>query len=169
MEKHLSTYHLIRKAIYNIKNSTNWQDHPILEELQNHSHTNIPPPPTEEHNKEEWIINLATIAKTANIEARKITTKYIQENIKKAISKYRQLYEKSPKKLNKKVFKNHEIPPLNCIKDRNNNILTNPEDIANKSTFNNQSVTDQQFQHATTKMNTQRTAHAKSDGTHGMT
>ena len=35
-----------------------------------------------------------------------------------------------PKKVNRKVFKNFEIPPLDYIKDRNNNILTNPEDIA---------------------------------------
>ena len=57
-------------------------------------------------------------------------TKYTKECIKKSISKYKQLYEKKPKKFNRKVFKNFETPPLDCIKNRNNNILTNLEDIA---------------------------------------
>ena len=89
-------------------------------------------PPNDDLQKNEWIKELATLAKTANIQARKITTKYTKECIKKAISKYRKLYEISPKKINKKVFKNLETPPFDYIMDRNNNILTNPEDIANE-------------------------------------
>ena len=131
-KKHLSTYHLIRKTIYITKNIQNWQTHPIIEELKTHTNVTIPPLPTQEHNQQEWIQSLVEIAKTAKIQARKITTKYTQSCIKKAISKYRQLYDKSPKKINKKVFKNQETPPLDCILDRNNNILTNPEDIANE-------------------------------------
>jgi len=79
---------------------------------------------------QEWIKRLAELAKTANVQARKITTQYTQNCIKKAISKYRQLYEKSPKRINKKVFKNLQTPPLDCIMDRQNTLLTNPEDIA---------------------------------------
>ena len=130
--QYLSTYHLIRKAIYLIKNSSQWSTHPIIEELKNHTQVNIPPPPNEQPNQQEWIRTLAQIAKTANIHVRKITTKYTQEFVKKEISKYRILYEKSPKKINKRVFKNLETPPLYCITDEHNNILTNPIDIANE-------------------------------------
>ena len=45
-KKYLSTYHLIRKAIYLIKDSPNWPTHPIIEELKNHTQVNIPPPQT---------------------------------------------------------------------------------------------------------------------------
>ena len=82
--------------------------------------------------QQEWLINIATIAKTANSHARAITTKYTRDCIKKAISKYRQLYEKNPKKIHKKIVNNHETPPLDCITDTNNNILTNPTDMANE-------------------------------------
>lgn len=41
---------------------------------------------------------MATIAKIVNKQARNITTKYTKECILKAISKYRQFYEKNPKK-----------------------------------------------------------------------
>ena len=40
--------------------------------------------------------------------------------------------KKNPKKINKKVIKNQETPPLDCITDDHNAILTNPEDIANE-------------------------------------
>ena len=40
------------------------------------------------------------------------------------------MYDKSPKKINRKVFKNTEPSPLDSIIDRQNNILTNPADIA---------------------------------------
>jgi hypothetical protein len=46
----------------------------------------------------EWINTIATIAKNANKEAMKITTKYTKDCILKAVSKYRQMYEKNPKK-----------------------------------------------------------------------
>jgi hypothetical protein len=72
------------------------------------------------------------IAKIANTQARNITTKYTQDCVKKTITKYRQLYEKSPKKINKRIFKNQETPPLDCIADEHNNILTSPVDIANE-------------------------------------
>ena len=40
--------------------------------------------------------------------------------------------EQNPKKINCKVFKNTETSPLDSIIDRQNNILTNPEDIASE-------------------------------------
>ena len=97
-KKHIKTYHLIRKAIYITNNTINWHNHPIMYELNSHTHINIPPPPNDNLLKNDWIKELATLAKTANTQARKITTKYTKECIKKAISKYRQLYETSPKK-----------------------------------------------------------------------
>ena len=103
-----------------------------MNELNNHTHIRIPPPPNDDLQKNEWIKELATLAKTANIQARKITTKYTKECIKKAISKYRQLYKTSPKRINRKVFKNLETPPFDYLTDQNNNILTSPEDIANE-------------------------------------
>ena len=42
------------------------------------------------------------------------------------------MYEKNPKKINRKVFKNSATSPLDSIIDRQNNILTSPEDIAQK-------------------------------------
>ena len=45
-KKHLSTYHLIRKTIYITKNNPNWRVHPIItQEITNHTHATIPPPP----------------------------------------------------------------------------------------------------------------------------
>ena len=46
-KKHIKTYHLIRKAIYITNNTINWHNHPIMYELNNHTHINIPPPPNE--------------------------------------------------------------------------------------------------------------------------
>ena len=103
-----------------------------MDEINNHNHNTIPPPPDQEINQQDMIKTLASLAKPANTQVRKITTKHTLDSIKKAISKYRQLYETSPKKINKKIFKNQETPPVDCIMDRNNNIPTNPENIANE-------------------------------------
>ena len=140
-KKHLDTYHLIRKTIYITKNNPHWQTHPILNEIRNHQHVQIPHPPTTTTPPNEWIDIIAAIAKTANKEARKITTKYTKDCILKAVSKYRQMYEKNPKKINRKVFKHSETSPLDSITDRQNNILTNPEDIA-KEIYIQQSISN---------------------------
>ena len=97
------------KTIYTIKNSPNWSTRPIIDKLKNHTQVTIPPPPNQESTHQEWIKTIAGLAKTANIQARKITTKYNHNCVKKAISKYRQLYEKSPKKVKKssKTKKHH--------------------------------------------------------------
>ena len=68
-KKHLSTYHSIRKTIYLAKNNLQWQTHPIIETLTNHKHVNIPPLPTQEPLQQEWLINIAKIAKTTNSQA----------------------------------------------------------------------------------------------------
>ena len=81
---HIKTYHLIRKAIYITNNTINWRNHPIMYELNNHTHINIPPPPpNDDLQKNDWIKELATLAKIENTQARKITIKYTKECIKK--------------------------------------------------------------------------------------
>jgi hypothetical protein len=137
----LHTYHLIRKTIYIVQHDPFWQTHPILNHIRNYPHANIPHPPITTTHPTEWIDAIATIAKNANKEARKIITKYTKACILKVVSKYRQLYEKSPKKINCKVFKNNETTPLDSILDRQNNILTNPEDIA-LEIFTQQSISN---------------------------
>jgi hypothetical protein len=129
-KRHLNTYHLIRKVIYRAQHDPHWQTHPILNDIRNHQHINIPHPPPTTTPPDEWITAIAAIAKTANKKAMKITTKCTKDCILKAVSKYKQLYEKNPKKINRKVFKNTETSPLDSIIDRQNSILTNPEDIA---------------------------------------
>ena len=132
-KQNLSTYHLIRKTICIIKNNLTWRTHPIITQgIINHPHATIPPPPASHLEHDEWIGTLATIAKDAKNKARKITTDYTKKQIKKAISKYQQLYDKSPKKINRKVFKSTDTPPLDCLTDRANNILTNPQEIAHE-------------------------------------
>jgi protein-tyrosine-phosphatase len=106
--------------------------HPILIDIRNHQHINIPHPPTTTTSHVEWIDTIVTIAKMANKEAKKITTKYTRDCILKAVSIYRQMYEKNSKKINRNVFKNTKTSPLDSIIDRQNNILTNPEDIASE-------------------------------------
>ena len=119
-KQHITTYHLIRKTIYITKNLTNWRIHPIMDTLRQYSQIHIPLPPEDDSLINTWIKEIAMIAKTSNLQARKITTKFTKKCIKKAISKYRKLYESNPKRINRKVFKNLETPPLDCITDRNN-------------------------------------------------
>ena len=128
--KHHATYHLIIKTIYIAKNNPQWKTHSILNKICSHQYVQIPHPPVTDSIPNEWIDFIATIAKIANKEARKITTKYTIDCIRQVVSKYRQLYEKSPKKVNRKVFKNSETSPLDFIIDRQNNILTSLQDIA---------------------------------------
>ena len=108
----------LKKTIYIIKNNPHWQTHPILNVIRNHQYVQIPHPPTTTTPPNEWIGTIAAIAKTANKEARKTTTKYTKNCILKVVSKYRQMYEKSPKKINRKVFKHSETSPLDSITDR---------------------------------------------------
>ena len=129
---HLSTrsMHSIRKTIYIAQHDPLWQAHPILNDIRNHQHTNIPHPPITTTFIVEWIDAIADIAKTANKKTKKITTKYTKDYILKVVSKYRQMYDKNPQKINRKVFKNIGISPMDFNIDRQNYILTNPEDIA---------------------------------------
>ena len=127
-----NTYHLIRKTIYLAKNNPQWQTHPIIETLKNHNHTIIPPLPNQEPLRQEWLINIATIAKTTNSHDRAITTKYTRDCIKKNDIQIHATIRKKSKENIQKIFNNHDTPPLDCITDTNNNILTNPTDIANE-------------------------------------
>jgi hypothetical protein len=130
---HLSTYHLIRKLIYIINNNHNWRTHPIVtHEIRNHSYTPIPPPPHLSQSPAPWLVELARIAKDAKNKARKITSDYTTQQVKKAISKYQQLYDKSPKTIHRKVFHNTDTPPLDCLIDSFANILTSPQEIAHE-------------------------------------
>ena len=91
-------------------------------------HTNSTSSPPKASPK-EWTHNIALIAKDSYKQAKIIATKYTRENIKKVISKYRQIYKTSPKKINKRVFKsNDESPALGCITYQIN-ILISPKDI----------------------------------------
>jgi hypothetical protein len=78
----------------------------------------------------EWIKTLGTIGKTAKKKARDIITKQTATNCKKAISKYRNTLNLQPKRIHKVNFKNTDNTTLDSLKDRQGNILTNPEDIA---------------------------------------
>jgi hypothetical protein len=100
-----------------------------MDELNHHNYITIPQPPHPDNNPQKWIETLAELAKTANKQARKITTKYIQECIKKPSQNINNYTKKNPQKINNRVFKNQDTPPLDCIRDRNNNILTSPEYI----------------------------------------
>ena len=44
-QRHLNTYHLIRKTIYIVQSDPHWQAHSILNDIRNHQYTNIPHPP----------------------------------------------------------------------------------------------------------------------------
>jgi hypothetical protein len=126
----LSTYHIIRKTIKFTTEDTNWRTHPILTNLQNHQHAKIPNPPNDPLLTNEWIKTLGTIGKTAKKTARDIITKQTTINCKKAISKYRNILNLQPKRIHKVIFKNMENTILDSIKDKQGNILINPEDIA---------------------------------------
>ena len=81
-KKHIKTYHLIRKAIYITNNTINWRNHPIMYELNSHTHINIPPPPNENLLKIDWIKELATLAKIANIQEK--SSPNTQKNVLKS-------------------------------------------------------------------------------------
>jgi hypothetical protein len=98
--------------------------------LQNHQHMKIPNPPHDLQLVNGWLTELGTIGKTAKKKTRDIITKQTSINCKKEISKYRNTLNLQPKRIHKVIFKNTENTTLDSIKDKQNNILTNPEDIA---------------------------------------
>jgi hypothetical protein len=130
MEKRTITYHITRKTIKLTIQNPNWRTHPLITNLQNHPHTTIPNPPNDPTLINKWIKILGTIGKKAKKNARDIIAKQTATNCKKAISKYRNTLNLQPKRIHKVIFKNTENTTLDSIKDRQGNILTNPEDIA---------------------------------------
>jgi hypothetical protein len=129
-KKELSTYHIIRKTIKLTTLDTNWHVHPLITNIQNHPHAKIPNPPNDPMLTNEWIKILGSIGKKANKHARDIITKQILTNCKKGISKYRNTLNLQPKRIHKVIFKNTDSTTLDSVKDKQGNILTNPEDIA---------------------------------------
>jgi hypothetical protein len=129
-KKELSTYHIIRKAIKIIILNNNWRTHSIITNFQNHQYTKIPNPPNDPLLVNGWLTELGTIGKTTKKKTRDIITKQTSINCKKTISKYRNTLNLQPKRIHKVIFKNTENTTLDSIKDRQNNILINPEDIA---------------------------------------
>lgn len=78
-KKHLSTYHLIRKAIYILQHILNSTTHPIILQLQNQPHIQIPLPPTDVQVHQGSIKQISKFTKNANKHARAITTKYTRK------------------------------------------------------------------------------------------
>jgi hypothetical protein len=120
----------MRKAIKITTQDTNWQTHPLITRLQNHPHATIPDPPNDPTLINDWIKILGIIGKTAKKNARNIITKQTTSNCKKAIAKYKNTLNLQPKRIHKVIFKNTDNTTLDSIKDRQGNILTNLEDIA---------------------------------------
>ena len=54
-KKELSTYHIIRKTIKLTTLDTNWRVHPLITNIQNHLHANIPNPPNDPMLNNKWI------------------------------------------------------------------------------------------------------------------
>jgi hypothetical protein len=129
-KKELSTYHISRKTIKITIQDTNWRTHPLISNIQNHPHTNIPSPPNDPTLITEWIKTLGILGKKAKKFAQDIITKQTSINYKKAISKYRNTLNLQPKRIHKVIFKNTDNITLDSIKNRQGNILTNLEDIA---------------------------------------
>jgi hypothetical protein len=128
-KKELSTYQIIWKTIKIITQDINWRTHPIITNLQNHTQKKIPNPPNDPTLINEWIKTIGTIGKNAKKNARDIITKQITINCKTTISKYINTLNLQPKRIHKIIFKNTENTTLDCIKNRQGNILTNLEDI----------------------------------------
>jgi hypothetical protein len=64
-KKEISTYHIIRKTIKLTTQNNNWRTHPLVTNLQNHPHANIPNPPNDPMLIKDKIKTLGTIGKTA--------------------------------------------------------------------------------------------------------
>jgi hypothetical protein len=119
----------MRKIIYIVKNDPNWRQHPILHRLTIMEALPIPPPNTPHT---QWIHEIATIGKKTQKDARTIIAKHSRKSAQKAIAKFQQLISLKSKQGNKIIFYHTENPPLDSILDTNNNLLTNPIDIADE-------------------------------------
>lgn len=132
-KKQLNTYHLIKNAIRatTLPIPHNWHLKPEIQEIKNS--LNITPPPTTYDPLEiqSWLDNIANIAKCAKVEARKITNAQTSQNCKKAIQKYKALLNKKPKTIHKRIFNHQNSTPLDGLIDKDGNLATHPEDIAN--------------------------------------
>ena len=109
----------------------------------------------------EWIKTLGTISKTAKKNAQDIITKQTTINCKRAISKYRNILNLQPKRIHKVIFKNNNNTTIDSIKDRQGNILTNPEDIAKKICIQQSLLNQPAIQCVTTKQLTTKNVYAE--------
>ena len=103
---------------------------PTNYKITNHPHATTPFLPNDPTLINDWIKIFGTIGKIAKKNARNIITKQTTINCKKAIAKYRNILNLQPKRIYKVIFKNKDNTTLDNIKDRQGNILTNLEDIA---------------------------------------
>ena len=133
-KSHLKIHHNIRKVIHIACHHPHTQlhNHPDIQALLTPLKINIPPLPTNHIEHMQWIEALATIGKTAKIEAYKITAKQTTINCKIAIKKYRTLLNTKPKTIHKKIFQPTTESCLDCIQNPQGIIITNPTDIANE-------------------------------------
>jgi hypothetical protein len=85
---------------------------------------------------------MAIHGKKSQKRRKRHNTKHTNKNTQKAIKQIQANLDKIPKKGHNKIFKESYSPTLDNLKDRNNNILTHPNDIAHKihaqQTFNSE-------------------------------
>ena len=129
-KKELSIYHIIRKTIKLTTQDTNQRSHPLIINIQNHPHATIPNLPNDPMLINEWIKTLGIIGKIAKKNAHDTITKQTTTSCKKTISKYRNTLNLQPKRIYIVIFQNTDNTTLDSMKDRQGNILTNLEDIA---------------------------------------
>ena len=129
--KHITTYHIIRKAISIIKYNTQWRTHPCINSLLKHIHTKIPPPPTQEPHG-GWLEQIANIGKIAQKDVRTIITKHHRKQAQKALRKFQRVINNKLPKGNKAIFQSSIAPPLDSLLATDNIILTHPKDISNE-------------------------------------
>jgi len=99
---------------------------------------NIPPLPTNPTEQAHWIEVIANIGRQAKTKAHKIIVKQTSINCKIAITKYRALLNIKPKTIHKKIFHPTIESSLDCIKNAQGDILTNPQYIANEIYYTQQ-------------------------------
>ena len=99
-------------------------------------------------------------------KALKITMEYSAKQIK-TISEYQQLYDESPKKINK-VFKSNDTPPHSMVSQIDFTTFLQTQKTSHKKfILNNYSTTKQLYQHATTNLIIYNNAHVEFDNIYG--
>lgn len=108
---------------------SNWHTQPDIQNTVNLPNT--PALPMEDYPQltQQWLNDLANIAKEANVEAHKIATSQTTHNCRKAIKKkYIQMLDINPKK-HKQIFQPQGSTPLDCLYDIEGNLATHLDPI----------------------------------------